>query len=81
MCVLDTYRQSEIYVARGESGALKYYRFASQARVCIFMRGPADEDGNTERETKWRKGEREREKRDEKARGEDKEEVDGVEEK
>lgn len=45
------------------------------------MRGPADEDGNTERETKWRKGEREREKRDEKARGEDKEEVDGVEEK
>lgn len=61
MCVLDTYRQSEIYVARGESGALKYYRFASRARVCIFMRGPADEDGNTERETKWRKGERERE--------------------
>lgn len=60
MCVLDTYRQSEIYVARGESGALKYYRFASRARVCIFMRGPTDEDGNTERETKWRKGERER---------------------
>lgn len=61
MCVLDTYRQSEIYVARGERGALKYYRFASRARVCIFMRGPADEDGKPE--TKEKERERKRKKK------------------
>ena len=33
VCVLDTYRQSEIYVAQGESGALKYYRFASRLHI------------------------------------------------
>lgn len=46
LCVLDTYRQSEIYVARGESGALKYYRFAS--RLHIHAWASEDEDGKTE---------------------------------
>lgn len=81
LCVLDTYRQSEIYVARGESGALKYYRFAS--RLHIHAWASEDEDGKTEieREREREKWRNEGEKRDEKAGGEDKEELDGVEEK
>lgn len=57
LCVLDTYRQSEIYVARGESGALKYYRFAS--RLHIHAWASEDEDGKTEieREREERRGE------------------------
>lgn len=55
LCVLDTYRQSEIYVARGESGALKYYRFAS--RLHIHAWASEDEDGKIEREREERRGE------------------------
>lgn len=79
VCVLDTYRQSEIYVAQGESGALKYYRFASRLHIHAWAGRRGWKNWNRERER-----EREKEwrgKRDEKARGEDKEEVDGVEEK